>query len=93
MSNLSIIITKTDDIQMRIWVMEAMVDACRSGQLVNDEVTKGVLSGTSTAVSLCTLLQFKRQVLTRYLNREFTAFGVDHEDLQKFRDVTKDHAS
>jgi len=93
MSNLSIIITKTDDIQMRIWVMEAMVDACRSGQLVNDEITKGMLSGTSTAVSLCTLLQFKRQVMTRYLNQEFTTFGVDHEDLQKFRDVTKDHAS
>ena len=93
MSNLSIIITKTDDIQMRIWVMEAMVDACRSGQLVNDQITKGMLSGSSTAVSLCTLLQFKRQVMTRYLNQEFTAFGVDHEDLQKFREVTKDHAS
>jgi hypothetical protein len=32
-------------------------------------------------------------VMTRYLNQEFTAFGVDHEDLQKFRDVKKDHAS
>jgi hypothetical protein len=93
MSNLSIIINKTDDVNMRTWVMESIVDSCRSGQLNNDEITKGVLTGGSATVSLCTLLQFKRQVITRYLNQEFTVFGVDHEDLHKFRDVTKDHAS
>jgi len=73
--------------------MESIVDSCKSGQLNNEEITKGVLSGTATAVSLCTLLQFKRQVVLRYLNQEFTVYGVDHDDLQKFRDVTKDHSS
>ena len=93
MSNLSIIINKTDDVHMRTWAMESIVDSCRAGQLSNEEITKGVLTGTATTVSLCTLLQFKRQVMTRYLNQEFTVFGVSHEDLHKFRDVAKDHAS
>jgi len=93
MSNLNTIIQKTDDLSMRTWVMEAIVEGCKAGTLTNDDITKSTLAGTHTTVSLCTLLQFKRQVMTRYLSQDLPQLCVDHGDLQMFRDVLCDHGS
>lgn len=93
MTNLQVIITRTDDTILRTWVMQGIVDAVLSGALANDDITKSALSGSPTTVSLCTLLQFKRQVLTRYLNVDLPKLGVNLGDLDEFRAKLATHAT
>ena len=91
MTSLAAIITRTDDQVLRKWVMEGLCDAVLSGLLTNDDVTKTVLAGSGTVTSLCTLLQFRRQVLNRYLQVDLPKLGVHYDDLERFRDMLADH--
>ena len=91
--NLQVIISRTDDTMLRTWVMQAIVDGVLSGNLSNDDITKSCLAGSPTTVSLCTLLQFRRQVMTRYLSVDLPKLGVNLEDLEAFRAKLANHTS
>jgi len=91
MTSLATIIARTDDAAMRKWTMESIVDNVLAGLIQNDDVTKTVLGGTHNAIGLCTLLQFRRQALNRYLHVELPKLGTHFEDLEVFRAVFADH--
>jgi hypothetical protein len=91
MTSLAIVITRTDDASMRKWTLESITDSVLAGLLQNDDVTKTVLGGSHNVTSLCTLLQFRRQVLNRYLHVDLPQLGVHFVDLETFRTALADH--
>ena len=93
LSNLQVLIFRTDVGRPRRWVMEAIVDGVLSGNLCNNDITKACLSGSWKAVSLCTLLQYRRHVATRYLAIELPQLGVSMRDLQEIETKIDNHAS
>jgi hypothetical protein len=92
MSNLQVIIQRTEK-DFRTWVMQGIVDGVLSGNLCNDDITKSCLSGSSTTISLCTLLQFRRQVAKFYIGSELPGLGVNTQDLIEFGTKLESHGS
>jgi hypothetical protein len=92
LSNLQVIIQRTEK-DFRTWVMQGIVDGVLSGNLCNDDITKSCLSGSSTTISLCTLLQFRRQVAKFYIGSELPGLGVNTQDLIEFGTKLESHGS
>jgi hypothetical protein len=93
MTSLNTIVTRTDDYESRKWTLESIIDSVLAGFLANEEVTKAQLQGSGSIVSLCTLFQLRRRVLSRYLSVELPKIGVCSEDLEVFRPLLADHQS
>ncbi len=92
LSNLQGLIFRTVQ-SNRWWVMEAIVDGVLSGNLCNDDITRAYLSGSGKAVSLCTLLDYRRQLATRCLVEVLPELGVNTLEMQDISTKIDDHYS
>jgi hypothetical protein len=93
LSKLNIVVSKTDTVEQRRWVLCSMWDMMVSGSCLNENVTRSHLQGTGGSPSAVTTLVFRKECLDHFLDIELPKNGYAAGDLQLMREPLSSHKS
>ena len=88
MGKLSVLATKTVDLEERKWVIDALEDLHINSSFSSEDLSRNILLGDKTHVGMVPLMTFKYKLPARLVGYWFTAIGLRVEDLAVLQDGT-----